>query len=195
VEGVPEKAQEWVSRIRAGTVHQLALVDQLLSFTRIENLEETPRRDVVDLCNSITAAAEMIRVQAESAGLTLQIELPDRPLSITTDPGMLGQVLINLLSNALRFTSQGSIRVRLSREGAEAVIRVIDTGIGIPAHALAHVFDRFWQAEPSPDGTNRGLGLTIARRNTELLGGRIEVSSEVGRGTTFAVHLPVEVGS
>jgi PAS domain S-box-containing protein len=195
VEGVPEKAQEWVSRIRAGTVHQLALVDQLLSFTRIENVEETPRRDVVDLCNSITAAAEMIRVQAESAGLTLQTELPDRPLSITTDPGMLGQVLINLLSNALRFTSQGSIRVRLSREGAEAVIRVIDTGIGIPAHALAHVFDRFWQAEPSPDGTNRGLGLTIARRNTELLGGRIEVSSEVGRGTTFAVHLPVEVGS
>jgi len=195
VEGVPEKAREWIGRIRAGTEHQLALVDQLLSFTRIENLEEAPRYDIADLCKCVATATEMIRVQAESAGLALHTELPEAPLSMRTDPGMLGQVLINLLSNALRFTSQGSITVSLAREGPEAVVRVIDTGIGIPAHALAHVFDRFWQAEPSRDTSNRGIGLTIARRNTELLGGRIEVSSEVGHGTTFAVHLPMEVGS
>ncbi|HEY9812648.1 MAG TPA: ATP-binding protein, partial [Candidatus Sericytochromatia bacterium] len=101
------------------------------------------------------------------------------------------QVLVNLLGNALVYTEKGSITVRAWTEPGKLWIAVIDTGSGIAANGLAHVFDRYWRAERSPNRNSRGtgIGLAIARRLVELQGGKIQVESQLEFGTTFKFFL------
>ena len=110
-----------------------------------------------------------------------------------TDKARLQQMVINLLSNAIKFTDSGSVTVSASQSDGVLVIAVTDTGRGIPADELPTIFDEYRQAEGSESAVQKGtgLGLSITKKFTELLGGSIGVESEVGKGSTFTVRVPV----
>jgi two-component system CheB/CheR fusion protein len=128
---------------------------------------------------------------ALSKGLELAVE--PSPGSFYSDPAMVEQILKNLVSNAVKYTRQGRVTVRCRRDGQTLRIEVADTGVGIPAAQLAYIYDEFYQvgmpANAARDGY--GLGLSIVQRLVRLLDARLEASSEVGRGSVFALFLPV----
>ena len=146
-----------------------------------------------DLRGTVLSAIESAQVSAVRRGLSLTAELPDTPLVTRHDPQRLGQVLTNLIGNALKFTPRGgSVRVVLSPNTRGARIQVIDTGVGIDAAELPHVFDRFYRGSRANEarGSGSGLGLAIVRSVVEMHGGRVMVESRVGSGSTFTVTLP-----
>ena len=125
-------------------------------------------------------------------GLTLTVE-KNGPAPLVADPDKLREVLTNLLHNAVQYNRpEGSIEVRVHRENGHLDLEVRDTGIGIAADARAHIFERFYRADPSRggDGLHAGLGLAIVKEYVELMGGRVEVESQEGKGSTFRVRLP-----
>lgn len=191
VEDVPQRALDWIARIRASTEHQLSLVDQALTYTRLEHGRELVRRESVEIGALVRTCADLFRRQAEGAGLELRALCPDHDVLWETDPGKLRQILTNLLGNAIRFTQRGHVSVSVALEHGDLVLTVSDTGVGIPVDAQSRIFDRFWQAEPKTEGSsNVGLGLTITRELTNLLGGSIDVESQPGQGTTFRLRIP-----
>jgi CheY-like chemotaxis protein len=147
---------------------------------------------------SVGRAVEAARPFADSREHTLRVELPDGPVWTEADPVRLVQVLTNLLHNAAKYSeSGGRITLTLAREAGEAVVRVADTGMGIPAEALPHLFEPFMQVARTLDRAQGGLGLglTLVKQLVELHGGRVEASSEgVGRGSVFTVRLPLLPG-
>jgi signal transduction histidine kinase len=148
-----------------------------------------------DLRATIESAVEQAQVSARRRGLTLTAELPETPLVTRHDPQRLGQVLTNLIGNGLKFTPRGgSVRVVLSPRNRGARIQVIDTGVGIDAAELPHVFDRFYRGSRANEarGSGSGLGLAIVRSVVEMHGGRVMVESSVGGGSTFTVTLPAD---
>jgi two-component system OmpR family sensor kinase len=172
-------------------LRQLALAEA--GQLRLERQPVVP----ADLVNKATNAA---RVQAAAQGIALQVDLPEDLPLVDVDPQRIGQVLGNLLNNALTHTpSGGEVVVTAKRcpelvEGAresEVEISVRDTGEGIPSEDLSHIFERFYRAGRARATGGTGLGLAIAKQLVEAHGGRIEVESEVGRGTRFAFTLPV----
>ncbi|MDP6037017.1 MAG: ATP-binding protein, partial [Candidatus Latescibacteria bacterium] len=111
---------------------------------------------------------------------------------VNTDEDKLRHALGNLLSNAVKFTDEGEIGVRVRMAQDQLVISVLDTGVGMPQESLATIFDEFQQVKGSTPGSKgTGLGLAIVKQYTELLGGRVSVESEVGRGTTFTLRMPM----
>ena len=148
-----------------------------------------------DLRATILSAVEQAQVSAMRRGLNLSAEMPEAPLVARHDPQRLGQVLTNLIGNALKFTPRGgSVRVTLGPKNRGACIQVIDTGVGIDANELPHVFDRFYRGSRANEarGSGSGLGLAIVRSVVEMHGGRVMVESRVGSGTTFTVTLPLD---
>jgi signal transduction histidine kinase len=132
---------------------------------------------------------------ASAAGISLQMALPPQLPPLLGDGDRLAQVFGNLVDNALKFTPRGgTVTMRAQQDRAEIQVSVNDSGIGIPAAAIPHIFDRFYQADPARAGGLRhgsGLGLAIAREIVTAHGGRISVRSAEGRGTGFVVHLPL----
>jgi signal transduction histidine kinase/CheY-like chemotaxis protein len=172
-----------------------ALVDDLLDLSRLTQGEAVLERRGQDLAAIVRAAMQLAVAAARDKGVRLEWSEPGRAVFVDGDAGRLGRVFWNVLSNAVKFTPEGgSIRVTLETEGAEAVVRVRDTGVGIAPEFLPYVFDDFRQAEY---GTRRqfgglGVGLALAKRLTELHAGRIEAASAgIGHGTEVSVHLPV----
>jgi CheY-like chemotaxis protein len=137
---------------------------------------------------------EAVRPASEAQGQTLRLEQPESPLWADADPARIGQVLSNLLNNAVKYTGRGgAICISAAATGAGLVVEVQDTGVGIPAEMLPHVFDMFTQFSGHRDRSHGGLGigLTLARRLVERHGGTIEASSPgPGHGSTFTVTLP-----
>ena len=179
---------------RLGTIlDATAVMSRLLDDLRTLSLTDTgalrlhkQTTDVAELLDDVRYA---FTPRAAEAGVTFTLASePLPPLDI--DPVRVRQVLENLLDNALRHTPRGgTIRVEVGREGPAALFRVADTGRGIPAEALPHVFDRFWK---SADSGGSGLGLAIARGLIEAHGGKIRADSVVGKGTVVSFTLPVE---
>ncbi len=148
-----------------------------------------------DLRATIESAVEQAQVSARRRGLNLTTELPEEPLVTRHDPQRLGQVLTNLIGNALKFTPRGgSVNVVLSPRNRGARIQVIDTGVGIDAAELPKIFDRFYRGSRANEarGSGSGLGLAIVRSVVEMHGGRVMVESRVGAGSTFTVILPID---
>ena len=114
-----------------------------------------------------------------------------------TDPGKVRQILVNLLTNAVKFTEQGSVRLHAWSEGSEIGFDVSDTGIGIPPEMLPHIFDPFWQVDPKLTRLHggAGLGLSVVRELARLLGGDVEVQSAPGEGSCFKVRIQRDVGA
>lgn len=180
----------------------MKLLENVLDLSRIEAGKVDIQKSRFDLYALVKDTADMIRHDAERKGLQLDIHIdPHAPFLVSGDEMRLRQILINLTNNAVKFTEQGQVEIRVTRiNGANtdtAMIRieVIDTGIGMSPEAQQQVFELFTQADGSITrrygGT--GLGTTISKQLVELLGGQIEVESEPGIGSTFRVILPFEV--
>jgi PAS domain S-box-containing protein len=174
---------------------QLArLVDDLLDVARITHGRMTLRMETVRLAGVLDRAAETTRDLVEARAHLLTLALPDEPLHVNGDPSRLEQVVVNLITNAAKYTEPGGrIEVMARREGEQAVVRVRDNGVGIAPEMLPRVFDLFAQGHRGPARVEGGLGigLTVVQRLVELHGGRVEVTSEgLGRGSEFRVSFP-----
>jgi signal transduction histidine kinase/ActR/RegA family two-component response regulator len=176
-----------------------ALIDNILDLSRIEAHQMTLMRDNVNLRTVLEGVLELMKPQYAEKGLGLTLEIdPDAPEHVQTDREKLRQILINFLSNAVKFTREGVVTVRLASCAAidndrfAICLSVIDTGIGIPADKQQVIFEAFKQADGSTSrrfgGT--GLGLAISRELASLLGGEIRVESQPGAGATFTLLLP-----
>ncbi|HEX4266583.1 MAG TPA: CHASE3 domain-containing protein [Steroidobacteraceae bacterium] len=176
---------------------QLArLIADLLDVSRIARGQIELRREPVDLRRILQQAIETCRPHIDSAGHTLDISVTCEPYCVNADPARLTQVLSNLLHNACKYTEPGGrIELALTRDRQDAVIRVKDTGIGIPANELEGVFDLFVQLDHSAQRSQGGLGvgLAVVKRLVKMHGGSVEASSEgPGQGSEFVVRLPIE---
>jgi len=173
------------------------LIDDILDVSRI--ITGKLRLDVrpVDLASVIEGAVESVRPAAEAKGIRLQRVLDTGPQVVSGDPERLQQVVWNLLSNAVKFTPKGGrVQIRLERIDSHVEIVVSDTGRGINADVLPHVFERFLQADSSTtrEHSGLGLGLAIVRHLAELHGGSVRAESAgEGQGATFTVDLPLMI--
>ncbi len=188
----PEQ-RDSVDTIQSSGEHLLTVINDILDFSKIEagklTLESTPFA-VADL---VQAALRLVATRATEKKLALRTDFaPGLPAAVTGDVTRLRQILVNLLSNAVKFTDHGEVTVTVSSRPladarTELTFAIRDTGIGIPASRLAHLFQNFAQADASTTRTygGTGLGLVISKRLAELHGGTLTVASEPGRGSTF----------
>jgi two-component system, NtrC family, sensor kinase len=191
-----EKAQEPLQRVNRAGTHLLGLINQVLDLSKIEagKLELNPQTvQLASLINDVISTAGQLAEQNKNR---LVVDAPENLGALTVDPMRLRQILLNLLSNACKFTKEGEVtlrarRVANSRDWVE--LAVVDTGIGMTAEQQAKLFEEFSQADVSTaqkfGGT--GLGLAITRKLARMMGGDVTVTSEPGKGSTFTVRLPV----
>ena len=187
---------EYLKDIRISARHLLDLINDLLDLSRIEAGAVKLSDAWMGLADALEESAAMFRENCAAGGLELRVDFPTEPLTILADARALRQILINLLSNAVRHTPPGgtvSLGARKEADGGIGIF-VADTGVGIPAADLDRVLQPFEQARGdqgrSQDGT--GLGLSIVKQLVELHGGELTLESEVGRGTTVTFTLPSE---
>jgi PAS domain S-box-containing protein len=196
------RQQELIRLLRLSSENLLSLINDILDFSKIEAGKSSLEERSFDLRRAIDGVVQPLRLEAERKGLTLASRVDEQiPESLLGDPVKIGQVLINLVANAVKFTAEGVVTVEarvleLAAEAASIELRVTDTGIGISPQQLPHVFDDFSQASYDIGlkygGT--GLGLAISKKLVELQGGQIAVYSELGRGTTFSFVLRLKIG-
>lgn len=192
----PKQAQS-IERIRRSIQASLHLINELLELARAESGQLELERVPTDIAELAREAAEDFRAQADAAGLTLDVQLHES-ISTHTDPARVRQILSNLLSNAVKYTPHGGIDVRAdvrvkdaTRTSAACIaIDVIDTGPGIAPDKTEVIFQEFSRLDPAAQH-GAGVGLAISRRIARILGGDITVQSEVGRGSTFTLWLPL----
>jgi PAS domain S-box-containing protein len=175
----------------------LDLINEILDLSRIEAGRMQFSREAFDLAEVLRRQVDSLASQADSKGLALECRIGPGVGTMLSDAKRVTQIVTNLLSNAVKFTEHGSIALDAAREGDRVRIAVRDTGPGMTAEDLSHLFKPFVQVGQS-QGRHRegtGLGLVISRHLARALGGDIEVASEPGRGSTFTVLLPVDAGS
>jgi PAS domain S-box-containing protein len=174
--------------------HLARLLDDLLDLSRVTHGKIELRKQVVDLRSILSDAIQSSRSVIDGRRHHLTISLSEEPLHVEVDPTRMIQVIVNLLTNAAKYTEAGGrIEVALRRENAQVVVSVRDTGMGIPAEQLANIFDPFMQLDASLERAHGGLGLglTLVRRLVELHGGTITaVSAGLEQGSEFIVRLP-----
>jgi signal transduction histidine kinase len=187
--GLNAKQGRLVGIVEKGADRLLRLVNQILDLSRLRAGMLTVARMPLAIDRVVAKAVEELRPQAEDAGLVLKTESAGGSFQYLGDEDRLVQVVVNLVSNAIRFTpSGGLITVRVIDVGPEIEIQVEDTGVGIPAAALPHIFGWYEQAHRDRGGT--GLGLPIVRGLVTAHGGRVTVESQEGKGSRFTVLLP-----
>lgn len=179
--------------IHESGTYLLQLVNDILDLSRIEAGRMEACSKLFDAGKAVKDVVDNMIVQAEERGLSLRLHVPEVPVMMTSDELRLRQILLNLVSNAVRFTSEGDVDVELAQADDSAVITVRDTGIGIAPEHMHHLFEDFWQAsEPGVPGTGgSGLGLPISIRLATLLGGTLTAESALGAGSTFTLRLPL----
>lgn len=191
----PERRKQAAQIIssEAARMHRMAL--DLLDLARLEAGTADLKMSPVDMGALLRGIIEKFAPQAAKAGVNLQLNISESLPALIGDGDRLAQVFTNLVDNALKFTpAGGQIMLSAAGVGAEMEISVTDTGKGVPPEALPHLFDRFYQVDRSRAGGEKhgaGLGLAIVQEILQAHGGRIIVRSEVGRGTTFVIRLPL----
>ncbi len=166
------------------------LLNALLDITKLESGGLRPNPDVVSLAEVLADIRTQAGEVAAARGLTLDVAPATE--SLMTDRVLFRQMLQNLVNNALQYTREGGVTVTVQRDDAHLTIAIADTGIGIPAAELERIFDEYYRVNtPGARPRGFGLGLTIVRQISRLLGCAVKVESEAGRGTTFTVHIPV----
>jgi PAS domain S-box-containing protein len=192
--------------IQSNARHLLALINDLLDLARIEAGKVELNVEMVDAVEVVEEVAASLRQQAETKGLELAVVVPARPVPVRTDRRALRQILINLTNNAIKFTEKGGVRLSLQAIGSDASVMnvnhptdgrhrlefsIVDSGPGISQEEQANLFQAFAQGKSGrysgAEGT--GLGLHLSRKLAELLGGALAFHSELGRGSTFSLHL------
>ncbi|HET9253215.1 MAG TPA: ATP-binding protein, partial [Candidatus Eisenbacteria bacterium] len=189
---LPEAASETLRVAHRNSLRLLRLVNTLLDFSRIEAGRIEASYEPVDLGTYTAELASVFRSAVERAGLRLMVDCPPSPQPAYVDRDMWEKIVLNLLSNALKFTFEGEIEVTLHDAGSHAELRVRDTGVGIPEADLPRVFERFHRVKQSRSRTHEGtgIGLALVQELVKLHGGEVAVRSEEGRGTTFTVRVP-----
>jgi PAS domain S-box-containing protein len=186
--------REDLGYIQQGGLRMLSLINQLLILSRLEAGRLEVARQPVDLPPVLEAVRQDVAPQAGQQGIDLVVALPSDLPPILGDAERLRQILLNLVGNAVKFTEHGAVEVTAqATEDDEVAIRVRDTGIGIAPEALPHVFEAFLQVDSRMARRHggAGLGLAIAHKLAELMGGHITVESQLGDGSTFTLNVPV----
>jgi PAS domain S-box-containing protein len=166
------------------------LIAHLLDFAKLQSGTFSLEAAAVRINRLAVSVIESLKLMADAKRQTIQLDVPPDLPTVAADPDRIGQVLSNLLGNAIKFTQEGgSIRLSARAFGNEVIFSVADSGPGIPAEQLSKVFDRYWQAQHAKR-LGIGLGLSIAKGIVEAHGGRIWVESEPGKGSTFSFALP-----
>ena len=191
-EALGPDGRTYLERVRDNGMHLLVMIDDLLDISRIEvgRIALSPSRVAVDAL--ATEVVGNFEEEARRKGLALSTELPTAPAFVEADPARLRQVLVNLVGNAIKFTHQGSVTVRVVADaGVAQRVEVVDTGIGIPPDRQRAIFEAFEQADTSivREFGGTGLGLAISRSLCELMGFRLALVSAPGAGSTFTVVL------
>jgi signal transduction histidine kinase len=169
------------------------LTESLLELARLDAGQEPMKQERFDLLRVVNECVEMVRPLA--AERAIQIHCDVAAMNCLGDAGRIGQVVTNLLTNAIHFNrEQGEVRLTARSDGGAVVLTVADTGQGIPAEDLPHMFERFYRADKSRSRIqgHNGLGLAICKAIVDAHGGSITVSSQVGAGSTFSVRLPLK---
>jgi signal transduction histidine kinase/ActR/RegA family two-component response regulator len=194
--------REDIDAIGRSGKHLLGLIDDVLDVAKIEAGKEELATAASDLVSTVRTVVEMMRGRAEEKHLALvYYQAPEVPRYVHIDASKLRQILINLLGNAIKFTKEGTVMLRLSAQPVDEPGRarlyfdIEDSGVGIPAHDLARILEPFEQVRNAAPRKGTGLGLTITRRFVELMGGKLFVESKVGRGSRFVVELPLELAT
>jgi PAS domain S-box-containing protein len=191
--GLPGEARERLHLIQRNSLRLLKLVNSLLDFARIEAGRVQASFEPTDAAVLTRDLASTFRSAIERAGLTFVVDCEDLQEPLYLDREMWEKIVLNLLSNAFKFTLRGQIAVNLRRGPAEAVLTVADTGVGIPSEEIPRLFDRFHRVEGSAARTQEGsgIGLALVQELVKLHGASVEVSSAAGHGTTFRVRVPL----
>jgi signal transduction histidine kinase len=185
-----------LGRIESNGRHLLTIINEILDISRIEAGRmplQLSTFKIADLVNEVKSELEPIIMRSK---LTVTLQLPKDLAPISSDRQKVKQIILNLLSNALKFTHHGGVTIAARRNAAERTLTlsVTDTGIGIAGTDQDRIFEDFRQLDNSPTRAygGTGLGLSICRRLAQMLGGRISVQSQVGKGSTFVLTLPTK---
>ncbi|WP_307787059.1 SpoIIE family protein phosphatase [Mycolicibacterium mengxianglii] len=191
-EEVGERTRQELEVIRRNALRLAKLVNTLLDFSRIEAGRMQAGFEPVDLAAITAELASVFRSAIDRADLGFVVDCQPTPEPVFLDRDMWEKVVLNLVSNAVKFTFDGSITVRVRSEGSAAVVTVSDTGVGIPASEMPRLFDRFHRIENTRARSHEGsgIGLALVKELVSLHGGSIAAESAVGAGTTFTVRLP-----
>lgn len=169
------------------------LVQNLLKYSQIQDKRETVRRSV-DLRKLAEQSLELMTMQAEQGRVVMSLDLPDKPVIVTADPDELGKVIDNLVSNAVKYSrADGTVHLEVGSDGQHAYVQCADNGLGISGADQVHLFSAFHRSS-NPEALSipgTGLGLAISRRIAHMHGGEIIVVSELGKGSTFRLRLPL----
>jgi len=190
----PSRQHEYLERAEKRADLLLDLVGDLLELARLRDPDLGVDREPVNITEELRETCKLMAGQAQEKHLQFNISIPDGSIFVWASPRHIRQLWSNLISNAIKYTEEGSITVVVAVQHSQVVISVKDTGIGIPAEDLERVFDDFYRTKAakacSQMGT--GLGLPLVKRIVETYGGQIDVESAVGEGTQFAVTLPLQ---
>ena len=193
-DGTVPNTPEMYGRLIRETTRLQRLVDDLQELSKLEASHLPIHLQTVDLALLLQQVVHRFSGQIDDDDpRTLELSLSDKLPSVVADPARIEQVLVNLLSNALRYTSAGQIKITATRTSTHLWVNVADTGMGIAPDDLPRVFERFWRADPSRnrDSGGTGIGLAICKRLVELQGGSIQVEIQLGEGSTFRFSLPL----
>lgn len=185
-------ARDFLGRIRREVDRMNALVEDLLELARIESGREPEPHVAVQLEPLMQEAIGRHRAAAEQKGVRLEHEATGHLPAVRANEGRIGQVLVNLLDNAIKWTDRGgSIRLSAAAEASAVRVMVRDSGVGISAEDLPHVFERFYKADRSRRDGGTGLGLAIVKHIVQLYGGEVSADSRPGEGSTFTFTVPL----
>ncbi len=191
-----QQQQECLENIHASGRHLLSLVNDVLDLAKIEAGKLELQYEEFQLGATISEVLTVVRPLAEREGVTLQVDIDNDAVLVRADKGKFKQILYNLLSNAIKFTQEAgsaTVKARTKQRSGQLVLQVRDTGIGIDPEHHDQIFSEFYQVEGSADRTyeGTGLGLALVKRLVGLHGGAIRVESQLGKGATFTVSMPL----
>lgn len=182
-----------LERITAGTWHLIRIIDEILSFSRVEAKKYEVGLEPLDFGEVVHDVVGLLAQQAAVKGIGLEIELPETAIAIETDPLKLRQILLNVIGNAIKFTDVGSVTVQVRADKTHVYCRIVDSGSGIPPRMQSLVFEPFVQADQTATRAKggTGLGLALSRGLAELLGGQLTLESSGAKGSVFLLKLPL----
>jgi signal transduction histidine kinase len=184
--------QDHLERITAGTWHLIKIIEEILTFSRVDAQKYEVTLEPVNVSDIINQTAALLQHQAAEKGISLDIEIAEPSLIIETDALKLRQIVMNLLGNAIKFTERGAIMVTARATEEMLAIRVIDTGPGVPEAMSNLIFEPFVQADQSATRAKggTGLGLALSRGLAELLGGQLTLEHSTAAGSSFLLQIP-----